>query len=160
VRSAGEVDSLRGMDRAGSSGGRAAGSAYVRRNTGGGGHATHTVLVVDDEPAIRQLLNDLLSAEGHAVLSATDGRNALDQLHSGARPCLILLDLMMPLLDGWQTAEQLRRDPELRTIPFAVIAANPRYEADAYRMGAAAWLGKPLEISALLETVEHLCQAA
>jgi CheY-like chemotaxis protein len=118
------------------------------------------VLVVDDEPAIRQLLDDLLSAEGHAVLSATDGRNALDQLQSGARPCVILLDLMMPLLDGWQMAEQLRRDPELRSIPFAVIAANPRYEADAYRIGAAAWLGKPVEISTLLETVDHLCRAA
>lgn len=123
-------------------------------------HVAHTVLIVDDEPAIRQLLADLLSAEGHAVLSATDGRNALEQLRSGARPCVILLDLMMPLLDGWQTAEQLRGDPELRTIPFAVIAANPRYEADAYRMGAAAWLGKPVEIDTLLETVEHLCQAA
>jgi two-component system, chemotaxis family, chemotaxis protein CheY len=132
----------------------------VRRKSGGGEHATHTVLVVDDEPAIRQLLDDVLSAEGHAVLSATDGRHALDQLHSGARPCVILLDLMMPLLDGWQLAEQLRDDPELRTIPFAVIAANPRYEADAYRIGAAAWLGKPLEVSTLLETVEHLCRAA
>jgi CheY-like chemotaxis protein len=94
------------------------------------------------------------------VLSATDGRNALQKLRSGARPCVILLDLMMPLLDGWQTAQQLRGDPELRKIPFAVIAANPRYEADAYRMGAAAWLGKPLDIAVLLETVEHLCQAA
>jgi CheY-like chemotaxis protein len=130
------------------------------RRSAAGGHATHTVLVVDDEPAIRQLLEDLLSAEGHAVLSATDGRNALQQLRSGARPCVILLDLMMPLLDGWQTAQQLRGDPELRTIPFAVVAANPRYEADAYRMGAAAWLGKPLDLAVLLETVEHLCQAA
>ncbi|MDQ2933796.1 MAG: response regulator [Chloroflexota bacterium] len=132
----------------------------MRRKSGIGGHPTHTVLVVDDEPAIRQLLDDLLSAEGHAVLSATDGRNALEQLRSGARPCVILLDLMMPLLDGWQTAQELRGDPELRTIPFAVIAANPRYEAEAYRMGAAAWLGKPLDVAALLETVEHLCQAA
>ena len=148
------------MDRAALRAGRAAKWANVPRKSGAGGHATHTVLVVDDEPAIRQLLEDLLSAEGHAVLSATDGRSALQQLHSGARPCVILLDLMMPLLDGWQTAQQLRGDPELRTIPFAVIAANPRYEADAYRMGAAAWLGKPLDIAALLETVEQLCQAA
>ncbi len=139
---------------------RAVLSVSERRKTEAGSHPTHTVLVVDDEPAIRQLLDDLLSAEGHAVVSATDGRNALDQLRAGVRPCVILLDLMMPLLDGWQTAEQLRGDPELSTIPFAVIAANPRYEADAYRMGAAAWLGKPLEIDALLNTVEHLCRAA
>ena len=150
---------LRGTDRAAAHTRRAADSVYVRPQPVRG-HVTHTVLVVDDEPAIRQLLDDLLSAEGHAVLSATDGRNALDKLRAGARPCVILLDLMMPLLDGWQTAQQLRSDPELRSIPFAVIAANPRYEADAYRMGAAAWLGKPVEIDALLETVEHLCQAA
>lgn len=153
------VGSQHGTDRAAPDPWRATSSVNVRRKRGAG-HATHTVLVVDDEPAIRQLLDDLLSAEGHAVLSATDGRNALDQLQSGARPCVILLDLMMPLLDGWQTAEQLRRDPELRSIPFAVIAANPRYEADAYRIGAAAWLGKPVEISTLLETVDHLCRAA
>ncbi len=139
---------------------RAALSVNARHKAGAGSHATHTVLVVDDEPAIRQLLDDLLSAEGHSVVSATDGRNALDQLRGGVRPCVILLDLMMPLLDGWQTAEQLRGDPELSRIPFAVIAANPRYEADAYRMGAAAWLGKPLEIDTLLDTVEHLCRAA
>jgi CheY-like chemotaxis protein len=147
------------MDRAAARTRRAADSVNGRPQPGRG-RVTHTVLVVDDEPAIRQLLDDLLSAEGHAVLSATDGRNALDKLRAGARPCVILLDLMMPLLDGWQTAQQLRNDPDLRTIPFAVIAANPRYEADAYRMGAAAWLGKPVEIDALLETVEHLCQAA
>ena len=149
----------RGTDRAAARSRRAADLVNVRRQPGRG-HVTHTVLVVDDEPAIRQLLDDLLSAEGHAVLSATDGRNALEKLRAGVRPCVILLDLMMPLLDGWQTAQQLRSDPELRTIPFAVIAANPRYEADAYRIGAAAWLGKPVEIDALLQTVEHLCQAA
>ena len=153
------VTRARGTDRAAARSRRAADLVNVRQQPGRG-HVTHTVLVVDDEPAIRQLLDDLLSAEGHAVLSATDGRNALDKLRAGVRPCVILLDLMMPLLDGWQTAQQLRNDPDLRTIPFAVIAANPRYEADAYRMGAAAWLGKPVEIDALLETVEHLCQAA
>lgn len=119
---------------------------------------THTVLVVDDEPAVREMLEDVLTSEGHTVITATDGLDALERLRGAApRPCMILLDLMMPRMDGWAFADQLHADEQFRDIPFAVIAANPRFQADAPRLGARRWLGKPLQLDDLLDTVEQLC---
>ena len=111
-------------------------------------HSAHTVLVVDDEPAIREMLEDVLSSEGCRVITAPDGVTALDRLRDGAqRPCVILLDLLMPHMNGWQFARELRADYELREIPFALIGANPSFAADAESLGADRWLGKPLHLS-------------
>ena len=121
-------------------------------------HQAHTVLVVDDEPAVREMLEDVLSSEGHEVMTAPDGAAALDTLRGGtSRPCMILLDLMMPRMNGWDFAEELRRDEQLRDIPFVIIAANPRFASDAPRLGARSWLGKPLQLDDLLNTVDELC---
>jgi CheY-like chemotaxis protein len=119
----------------------------------------HTVLIVDDEPSVRSMLADVLRGEGYRVLSAAHGRDALVTLRRGARPCLILLDMLMPEMDGWQFAAELRADPNLASIPFAAIGANPRYAADAPRIGARRWLGKPIDLQALFTTVEELCGA-
>jgi CheY-like chemotaxis protein len=119
----------------------------------------HTVLVVDDEPAVRQMFEDILSGEGSEVVSAVDGRAALDLLNDGTQPCVILLDLMMPRMNGWQFAEELHADPALRELPLAVVAANPRFKPDAERLGARRWLGKPVDIDELLATVDDLCLA-
>ena len=121
-------------------------------------HQAHTVLIVDDEPAIREMLEDILSGEGHAVITAADGAAALEALRAAASPpCMILLDLMMPRMNGWDFAEALRSDDELQDIPFVIIAANPRFAADAPRLGARRWLGKPLHLDDLLQTVDELC---
>lgn len=121
-------------------------------------HQAHTVLVVDDEPAVREMLDDLLSSEGHEVVTAPDGAAALGALRDGGpRPCMILLDLMMPRMNGWDFAEELRHDDQLRDIPFVIIAANPRFAADAPKLGASSWLGKPLQLDDLLATVDELC---
>jgi CheY-like chemotaxis protein len=119
----------------------------------------HVVLVVDDEPAVRQMFEDILSGEGSEVVSAVDGRAALDLLNDGTQPCVILLDLMMPRMNGWQFAEELHADPALRELPLAVVAANPRFKPDAERLGARRWLGKPVDIDELLATVDDLCLA-
>jgi CheY-like chemotaxis protein len=119
----------------------------------------HIVLVVDDEPAVRQMFEDILSGEGSEVVSAVDGRAALDLLNDGTQPCVILLDLMMPRMNGWQFAEELHADPALRELPLAVVAANPRFKPDAERLGARRWLGKPIDIDELLATVDDLCLA-
>ena len=119
----------------------------------------HIVLVVDDEPAVRQMFEDILSGEGSEVVSAVDGRAALDLLNDGTQPCVILLDLMMPRMNGWQFAEELHADPALRELPLAVVAANPRFKPDAERLGARRWLGKPVDIDELLATVDDLCLA-
>ncbi|MDQ6682439.1 MAG: response regulator [Chloroflexota bacterium] len=118
------------------------------------------VLVVDDEPAIRQMLEDILGGEGHQVVTVPDGRAALQRLHDGLLPCLILLDLMMPRLNGWQLAAHLRADPRLRPIPFVLIAANPRFAAETEALGARKWLGKPINLEDLLQTVEEFCGRA
>ena len=115
------------------------------------------VLVVDDEPAIRQMLEDILGAEGHRVVTVPDGGEALARLRGGLTPCLILLDLMMPRLNGWQLAHQLQADPLLKLIPFVLIAANPHFAADAEKLGARKWLGKPINLEDLLATVEEYC---
>jgi CheY-like chemotaxis protein len=116
----------------------------------------HTVLVVDDEPAVRQMFEDILSGEGSEVVSAVDGRAALDLLNDGTQPCVILLDLMMPRMNGWQFAEELHADPALRELPLAVVAANPRFKPDAERLGARRWLGKPVDIDELLSKLQRL----
>jgi chemosensory pili system protein ChpA (sensor histidine kinase/response regulator) len=72
---------------------------------------------------------------------------------------VILLDLMMPRMNGWQFAEELHADPALRELPLAVVAANPRFKPDAERLGARRWLGKPVDIDELLATVDDLCLA-
>ena len=73
---------------------------------------------------------------------------------------MILLDLMMPHMNGWDFAEALRADEQLHSIPFVVIAANPRFAADALQLGASRWLGKPLQLDDLIETVDELCGGA
>jgi CheY-like chemotaxis protein len=124
-------------------------------------HSAHTVLVVDDEPAIREMLEDVLSSEGCRVITAPDGVAALDRLREGSsRPCVILLDMLMPRMNGWQFARELRADNKLSEIPFALIGANPSFAADAESLGADRWLGKPLHLEQLLSTVDELCATA
>jgi chemosensory pili system protein ChpA (sensor histidine kinase/response regulator) len=105
------------------------------------------------------MFEDILTGEGSDVVSATDGRAALDLLNDGAQPCVILLDLMMPRMNGWQFAAHLQADAALRDLPFAIVAANPRFRDEAERLGASRWLGKPVDIGDLLETVDDLCAA-
>ena len=119
----------------------------------------HTVLVVDDEPAVRQMFEDILTGEGSEVVSAIDGRAALELLNDGAQPCVIHLEHMMPRMNGWQNTAELREHSSLRELPVAVVAANPRFKADAERLGASRWLGKPVDIDDLLDTVDDLCIA-
>src|SRR5919199_5374278 len=80
------------------------------------------VLVVDDDPAIRDVLSDVLTMEGYTVATAENGQAGLEQLQR-ARPDLILLDLLMPGMDGWTFARQCRADPAGRDIPIVVLSA-------------------------------------
>ncbi len=84
------------------------------------------ILVVEDDLSTREALSMLLSAEGYGVSTAADGVAALEQLRDGQRPGLILLDLMMPLMDGWQFRHEQLRDPSLANIPVIVCSASWR----------------------------------
>lgn len=84
------------------------------------------VLVVEDDLAVRETLRDVLEMEGYRVLTAENGAEALAVLSRSTPPCLILLDLMMPVMDGWQLLEILRSPGDgtpYATIPVAVISA-------------------------------------
>src|SRR5262245_471771 len=114
-----------------------------------------TVMVVDDEKDPRESVCEWLSAKGYAVLPARDGADALRQLRAsdGHKPDVILLDLMMPVMNGWQFREQQARDPELKSIPVVVITAN----RDTRGIEADDTLFKPVNPEHLLEVVERCC---
>lgn len=117
-----------------------------------------TVLLVDDDPSIREVLAELLEDEGYTVARATDGADALRLLRQQQEPpCLILLDLMMPTMNGWEFRDAQRRDPALAPIPVIAISAHADIELAAAQLDAAGCLAKPVDIERLLSTVEHFC---
>src|SRR4030095_5757657 len=96
----------------------------------------------------------LLESEGFAAEGVENGREALRKLRGGYDACLILLDLMMPVMDGWAFRVEQRQDPHLADIPVVVLTATVDPEREARRVGAAAALQKPLGITRLIELVE------
>jgi len=118
--------------------------------------AARSILVVEDDGDIRTALCSILAEEGYTVSSACDGSQALDQLRSGERPALILLDLMMPVMDGADFRYAQLQDPSLAHIPVVVLTADGRFRDMARELGAAAAFAKPFELSALLETIARV----
>ena len=104
------------------------------------------VLIVDDDPAMRLLCSINLQLEGHVVSEATDGRHGLAQARS-ERPDLVLTDVRMPMLDGFELAEALRRDERTRAIPLIFISGETTVanRARAHKLGALAYLTKPFD---------------
>ncbi|HEY8516723.1 MAG TPA: response regulator [Candidatus Binatia bacterium] len=89
------------------------------------GHTLPTplVLLIEDEDSVREAIAAVLDTEGYRVRTARHGREALEMLRGGLRPCMIILDLMMPVMDGWQFRAEQLRDPELLKIPTVVYSA-------------------------------------
>jgi CheY-like chemotaxis protein len=115
--------------------------------------APKTVLVVDDDAGIRRTLNRVLTDEGYAVDEAGNGREGLDHLREGPRPDLILLDLMMPVMDGEAFSGAVEREPSLADIPIVVITATgncPQLQRSLHIRGC---LRKPLDLDQLLSVV-------
>jgi CheY-like chemotaxis protein len=112
------------------------------------------VLIVDDDPDIRDAVGECLRYEGYDVHSAADGRDALDRLEYGLRPAVILLDLMMPVLNGFDVLEALKSRPEWKSIPVVIVSANRGYEAEDLS-GAVSVLRKPVNVDRLLAAVEQ-----
>src|SRR4051794_18478515 len=81
------------------------------------------VLLVDDDGSVRESLTELLEADGYRVVAAENGLRALALLRAGVRPSVVLLDIMMPEMDGWDFRLQQLRDPELALIPVVVVSA-------------------------------------
>lgn len=116
-----------------------------------------TVLVVDDEEALRTLAARLIARRGHAVLTASSGSEALDMLDGGTRVDLVVLDVMMAGLDGLETLDALRQHGH-RDLPVVLLTAqsDDDHILGGYRRGADCYLTKPLQPSALLNVVDYL----
>jgi CheY-like chemotaxis protein len=114
------------------------------------------ILVVEDNAAARDALAALLEAEGYAVACAADGREALDHLRGPDRPCLILLDLAMPVMDGWEFLARQRRSPSLAHIPVILVSAEGDLPRLATSLGVAGYFPKPVEADGLLRAIRVL----
>ena len=116
------------------------------------------MLVVDDDRDIRDVLTDALEAEGYRVITAPDGQEALDWLRaSTVRPCVILLDLMMPRMDGLQFRTEQLNEPSFAAVPVIVLSADPSVIATAKSLNFAGSLRKPVPLEALLAAVHAHC---
>lgn len=116
-----------------------------------------TVLVVDDDEDLLEVLRDVIESEGFSVLTARDGEAALELLRSGARPCLILLDLKMPGMDGREFRDRQLSDPRFASIPVVGFTGLWKGEEIAHRLALSSFLRKPVKLHQLLETVAHYC---
>src|SRR3954470_17734591 len=114
-----------------------------------------TVLIVDDDPSVRTTLARTLEAGGYATRSAANGREALDDLRTNPLPCLILLDLCMPVMDGWQFRQEQAQDPALRHIPVVIVSGKDQLPAKAEAWRAAACPPKPMDLGELLTVVRR-----
>jgi CheY-like chemotaxis protein len=116
------------------------------------------VLLVDDDFAILDGIADLLECAGYGVVSASNGIDALNQLRSGLRVDAIVLDVMMPVMDGWDFRAEQLADPSLRDIPVVVISASGFARATLqHQLKAHEVLSKPLDLEGFLRAVRTVC---
>jgi CheY-like chemotaxis protein len=118
------------------------------------GDMTHkTILLVEDDLEIRDVMQDLLEDQGYDVVPAANGKQAIDYLtlDQQSRPDLMILDLMTPIVTGWQVLQTVRQQPALAQLPVIVISAS-RTDRPT---GAAAFLRKPFRLDKFFETVRH-----
>ncbi|CAN5504891.1 N/A [soil metagenome] len=115
-----------------------------------------TILLVEDNDDVREMMALALQLNGHSVRLAANGCEALAQLQAGVKPNLILMDLMMPVMTGWELRAALKEDPRLRDIPVVVISALPT--ENAQRLQDTAYVTKPVDIDRLLEMVGSYCR--
>jgi CheY-like chemotaxis protein len=116
------------------------------------------ILLIEDDPGLRSALSEALEESGYEVACAGDGREALAQLEASPAPSVILLDLVMPVMDGWSFRAAQRRDPRLAAIPTIVLSASIAADACALDgLEPAAALSKPFDLERLIATVQRLC---
>jgi two-component system, sensor histidine kinase len=112
------------------------------------------ILLVEDDPDIRVSMESILKEEGFGIVACSNGRDALTKLGSMTAPDLIILDLMMPVMDGWQFRIQQKNDPVLAQIPVIAISADASFKAAA--IDAAAYLNKPFDHASLMGAIERV----
>jgi CheY-like chemotaxis protein len=121
---------------------------------------SHEVLIVEDDSPLREALSQVLSDEGYELLTARDGLEAVNCLKKGNRPDVILLDLSMPVVNGWEFRMFQKRDPELARIPVVIITAGGYTREEVAWLEPSAMIPKPVDLSVLLAVVRRFCAGA
>ncbi|MFN2385040.1 MAG: response regulator [Thermoanaerobaculia bacterium] len=114
-----------------------------------------TVLIVDDDHPLREALRDLMAEEGFRPLVACNGAEALEIIRRESPPFLILLDLMMPVMDGWQFQAALEKSPELLKVPVIIISDHVQSRVIAGARGVRFFVRKPVAVPELLAYVDR-----
>jgi len=115
------------------------------------------ILVVDDEPALVEVIRSVLQDEGHAVATASDGLAALEYLRDAPAPCSAILDLMMPRMNGLELRAAMLAEPSMADIPVAIVSAFA--EGDMAHLRAAAVIQKPFHLAEIVELAERHCSS-
>ena len=120
-------------------------------------HVHPAILLIDDHDDVRDGLEVVLRREGYAVETAANGREALNKLCGGLRPCIILMDLMMPVMTGYEFRQEQLAYPEFRDIPLIVYSGVTDVHENARHLQAAAYAEKPIELDRLMGLVRQHC---
>ena len=119
------------------------------------------VMVIEDDRDVRDSIFEVLEDHEYEPLTASNGQEALERLRDPSRrPCVILLDVMMPVMDGWGFRAAQNQDAELKAIPVVVLTAHASAAETARDMHAAGFLKKPVELDALLAAVQRHCEGS
>jgi CheY-like chemotaxis protein len=121
--------------------------------------ARKVVLVVEDDQSIRNVISDVLEENGFRVMGAANGAEALDLL-SGKRPDVVVLDLLMPVMHGWDFMETYSQRTGGECIPIVVVSVNPALPRSFNRFGVRGIVAKPFDVDDLLDSVERAASAA
>jgi CheY-like chemotaxis protein len=116
------------------------------------------LLLVEDEDDIRESLTLLLELRGYKVDSAANGREALSVIRKNSLPCMVILDLNMPLMDGWQLREVMLRDPELSEVPVVIVSGVGKHKT-ATQLAAVGHFTKPVDLKTLFALLEQHCKS-
>ncbi len=116
---------------------------------------SHVILLIEDEPDVREAIQEVLLEHGCQVACVPDGARALEWLAGGQRPSLVLLDFIMPQMSGWAFLERMRADPALSDVPVVSISALM-----VVHPSLSAALRKPFDLPSLLQTVERFARCA
>lgn len=119
--------------------------------------AAKHILIVEDDHDVAQSVAEVLEASGYGTGIAANGLEALDYLQTHTQTDLILLDMMMPVMDGWQFREEQRKLPAFDSIPVVIVTADGNARGKAEAIQAAGLVSKPVTIDGLLNEVERIC---
>ena len=118
----------------------------------------HTVLVIDDDDMMRDALATLIEQRGYNAVAVGSGREGLNLLKGGLRPCAILLDLVMPLMDGFAFRRAQLADPQLAAIPVLVVSGAAAVNAaKARKLGMTVFFRKPMDLDAFTRALHEHC---